>query len=564
MTCRLLSLSSEAMWPELLRLLENRDNPDQTVETDVRAMLDAVRKGGDSAVLEYVRRFDCPDMRPPLRVPAEDLEQAARDIPAESLDCIKQAADNIRAFHEAQKDRSWFLTRDDGTILGQKIEAVDRAGLYVPGGRGGNTPLISSLLMTAIPAQAAGVREIAVVTPPRADGTLNPHILAAAYLLGVHEIYRMGGAWAIAALAYGTETVAPVDVIAGPGNIWVTTAKRLVQGRVGIDMIAGPSEVLVLADDSANPEWLAADMLSQAEHDALASAICITDNEALAHAVIAELERQSATLPRADGTLNPHILAAAHLLGVHEIYRMGGAWAIAALAYGTETVAPVDVIAGPGNIWVTTAKRLVQGRVGIDMIAGPSEVLVLADDSANPEWLAADMLSQAEHDALASAICITDNEALAHAVIAELERQSATLPRADIVRKSLADWSAVVLVPDMDAAIALANRVAPEHLEVLMREPWSVLPRIRHAGAVFLGPYAPEPLGDYFAGPNHVLPTLGTARFSSALSVQTFCKRTSIIAASPAFAAANADAVARLARMEQLEAHARSMECRKQ
>ena len=409
MTCRLLSLSSEAMWPELLRLLENRDNPDQTVETDVRAMLDAVRKGGDSAVLEYVRRFDCPDMRPPLRVPAEDLEQAARDIPAESLDCIKQAADNIRAFHEAQKDRSWFLTRDDGTILGQKIEAVDRAGLYVPGGRGGNTPLISSLLMTAIPAQAAGVREIAVVTPPRADGTLNPHILAAAHLLGVHEIYRMGGAWAIAALAYGTETVAPVDVI-----------------------------------------------------------------------------------------------------------------------------------------------------------AGPSEVLVLADDSANPEWLAADMLSQAEHDALASAICITDNEALAHAVIAELERQSATLPRADIVRKSLADWSAVVLVPDMDAAIALANRVAPEHLEVLMREPWSVLPRIRHAGAVFLGPYAPEPLGDYFAGPNHVLPTLGTARFSSALSVQTFCKRTSIIAASPAFAAANTDAVARLARMEQLEAHARSMECRKQ
>ena len=243
---------------------------------------------------------------------------------------------------------------------------------------------------------------------------------------------------------------------------------------------------------------------------------------------------------------------------------MGGAWAIAALAYGTETVAPVDVIAGPGNIWVTTAKRLVQGRVGIDMIAGPSEVLVLADDSANPEWLAADMLSQAEHDALASAICITDNEALAHAIIAELERQSATLPRADIVRKSLADWSAVVLVPDMDAAIALANRVAPEHLEVLMREPWSVLPRIRHAGAVFLGPYAPEPLGDYFAGPNHVLPTLGTARFSSALSVQTFCKRTSIIAASPAFAAAHADAVARLARMEQLEAHARSMECRKQ
>ena len=426
MTCRLLSLTSEAMWPELLHLLANRDNPEQNVEADVRAMLDAVRKDGDKAVLDYVRRFDCPDMRPPLRVPAEAPERAAAELPAESLDCIRRAAANIRAFHEAQKDRSWFVTRDDGTILGQKIEAVDRAGLYVPGGRGGNTPLISSLLMTAIPAQVAGVRDIAVVTPPRADGTLNPHILAAAHLLGVKEIYRMGGAWAIAALAYGTETVAPVDVIAGPGNIWVTTAKRLVQGRVAIDMIAGPS-----------------------------------------------------------------------------------------------------------------------------------------DDSANPEWLAADMLSQAEHDALASAICITDNAELARAVIAELDRQSSTLPRAEIVRKSLADWSAVVLVPDMDAAVALANRVAPEHLEVLMRDPWSVLPRIRHAGAVFLGPYAPEPLGDYFAGPNHVLPTLGTARFSSALSVQTFCKRTSVIAASHAFASASADAVARLARMEQLEAHARSMECRK-
>ena len=224
----------------------------------------------------------------------------------------------------------------------------------------------------------------------------------------------------------------------------------------------------------------------------------------------------------------------------------------------------MDVIAGPGNIWVTTAKRLVQGQVAIDMIAGPSEVLILADASANPAWIAADMLSQAEHDALASAICLTDDEALARAVLDELDRQSAALPRADIVRKSLADWSAVVLTPDMDAAVALANRVAPEHLEVLTADPWALLPRIRHAGAAFLGPYSPEPLGDYFAGPNHVLPTLGTARFSSALSVQTFCKRTSVIAASRAFAAASADAVARLARMERLEAHARSMECRKQ
>ena len=412
MTCRFLSLTSEALWPELLQMLADRGNPDQSVEADVRAMLDAVRKDGDAAVLGYVRRFDCPAMQPPLRVSPEAPEQAAESLPSESLDCIRQAADNIRAFHEAQKDRSWFLTRDDGTILGQKISPVDRAGLYVPGGRGGDTPLISSLLMTAIPAQVAGVSEIAVVTPPRADGTLNPHILAAAHLLGIREIYRMGGAWAIGALAYGTESVSPVDVIAGPGNIWVTTAKRLVQGQVAIDMIAGPSEVLILAD--------------------------------------------------------------------------------------------------------------------------------------------------------ASAICLTDDEALARAVLDELDRQSAALPRADIVRKSLADWSAVVLTPDMDAAVALANRVAPEHLEVLTADPWALLPRIRHAGAAFLGPYSPEPLGDYFAGPNHVLPTLGTARFSSALSVQTFCKRTSVIAASRAFAAASADAVARLARMERLEAHARSMECRKQ
>ncbi|MEG2140801.1 MAG: histidinol dehydrogenase [Bilophila sp.] len=431
MSCRILTLTDESTWSELLNLLAGRVDPKQTVEADVRVMLDAVLQGGDTAVLDYTRRFDCPDMALPLRIPAEELDRAT--IAPESLRCIREAADNIRAFHEAQKDRSWFLTREDGTVLGQQITPVDRVGLYVPGGKGGETPLISSLLMTAIPAQVAGVREIAVVSPPRKDGTLNPHILATARLLGLTELYRMGGAWAVGALAYGTASVPSVDVIAGPGNIWVATAKRLVQGRVGIDMIAGPSEVLILADGSARPDWIAADMLSQAEHDTLASAICLT----------------------------------------------------------------------------------------------------------------------ADRD-------------LATAVLAELERQVATLPRAAIAQKALADWSAVALVPDMDVAITLANRIAPEHLEVLMDNPWSVLPRIRNAGAVFLGAYAPEPLGDYFAGPNHVLPTLGTARFSSALSVQTFCKRTSVIAASPAFAQHNADTVACLARMECLEAHARSMESRKE
>ena len=412
-----------------------RADPDHasehSVEADVKEMIAAVRTGGDAAVLDFTRRFDAPGMGGSFRVPVAALEEAAREVSADALAAIGKAAANIREFHEAQKERSWFLTRPDGTILGQRITPVDRAGLYVPGGRGGNTPLLSSLLMTAIPAQVAGVAEVAVVSPPREDGSLNPHILAAA-----------------------------------------------------------------------------------------------------------------------------------HLLGVREVYAAGGAWAVAALAYGTESVRAVDVIAGPGNIWVTTAKRLVQGQVGIDMIAGPSEVLILADASANPDWIAADMLSQAEHDALASAICLTDDAVLATAVLEALERRVASLPRADIARAALRDWSAVAVLPDMDAAVALANRVAPEHLEVLTAEPWNLLPRIRHAGAIFLGPYSPEPLGDYFAGPNHVLPTLSTARFSSALSVQTFCKRSSVIAASPAFARESAAAVAGLARMECLEAHARSMESR--
>ncbi len=431
MPCRVLNLRSKAEWPQLLHLTSGRAGSDASVEADVRAMLDNVRRRGDDALLDYTRRFDCPDLEPPLTVPEEALDRALAETDPEILRVIREAAANIREFHEAQKDRSWFLTRDDGTILGQRICPVDRAGLYVPGGRGGETPLISSLLMTAIPALAAGVREIAVVTPPRRDGTVHPAILAAARLLGLSEVHRTGGAWAVAALAYGTESVRAVDVIAGPGNIWVTTAKRLVQGRVGIDMIAGPSEVLILADESADPDWIAADMLSQAEHDTLASAVCVTWSEATARAV--------------------------------------------------------------------------------------------------PEALA---------------------------------RRLADLPRRDIAAKALQDYGAVVLVPDPDAAAGLADAVAPEHLEVLVRDPWQVLPQLHHAGAVFLGPWSPEPLGDYFAGPNHVLPTLGTARFSSALSVQTFCKRMSVIAASETFARTHAASVAALARLESLEAHARSMECR--
>ncbi|MBD5646438.1 MAG: histidinol dehydrogenase [Desulfovibrio sp.] len=432
MTCRLLHIQNEKDWASASQWLKGRTTPDAGVEAAVRDIIAAVRERGDAALVDYTRKFDAPEFTLPVRVSPQEIARAAASVPVENREYICGAAANIRAFHEAQLDRSWFVTRPDGSILGQRVLPVDAVGLYVPGGQGGNTPLISSLLMNAIPAQVAGVPRLAVCTPPRADGSVDAHLLAAAHLLDIEEVYRVGGAWSIAALALGTESVARVDVIAGPGNIYVTTAKRLLQGMVGIDMIAGPSEVLILADDSANPAWVAADMLSQAEHDALACAICVTDSPRL-------------------------------------------------------------------------AERLPQ----------------------------------------------------------ELEKQCAALPRAAIASRSLEDWGCIAVVPDLATGIAIANHVAPEHLEVCTRDPWAVLPHIRHAGAAFLGEHSPEPVGDYYAGPNHVLPTLGTARFSSALSVQTFCKKTSIIAASPAFLEKNAEAITALARLEGLEAHARSVEARR-
>lgn len=412
-------------------LLQRQDSG-QDVEDAVRAIVDAVRSSGDDALVEYTRKFDCPDFAPPLRVSGQEIARAAASVSVEHRELIASAAANIRAFHEAQVEKSWFITRPDGSILGQHVSPVDAAGLYIPGGQGGNTPLVSSLLMNAIPAQVAGVSRLAVCTPPREDGKVNPHILAAAHLLDIEEVYRVGGAWSIAAMAYGTQSILPVDVIAGPGNVFVTTAKRLVQGTVGIDMLAGPSEVLVVADSSANPAWIAADMLSQAEHDPLASALCTTDDPRLA-----------------------------------------------------------------------------------------------------------DSLLQA------------------------LQAQCADLPRASIALRSLEDWGGIIVVPNLSVAVAVANMIAPEHLEICTRDPWAILPHIRHAGAIFLGQHCPEAVGDYFAGPNHVLPTLGTARFSSALSVQTFSKRSSVLSVSPFFLQDNTDAIAAFARLEGLEAHARSVELRK-
>ena len=431
MICRILHLQSEQEWVKASQWLDGRFNPGDSVEGSVREILANVREKGDEALIDYTRRFDCPEFAAPLRVSEQDIAWAAASISPEHREQISEAAHNIRTFHKEQLEKSWFQTRPDGSILGQRVLPVDRVGLYVPGGQGGNTPLLSSMLMNAIPALVAGVPRVAVCTPPRKDGTINPHILAAAHLLDIDEIYRVGGAWSIGAMAYGTQSIDPVDVIAGPGNIYVATAKRLVQGTVGIDMVAGPSEVLVVADSSARPHWLAADMLSQAEHDMLASAILLTDD-------------------------------------------------------------------------ITLAEQVQQ----------------------------------------------------------ELEKQCSQLPKAQIASKSLMDWGAIVVVPNIMTAVAIANRVAPEHLELCVRDPWALLPHIRHAGAIFMGQHSPEPVGDYFAGPNHVLPTLRTARFSSALSVQNCCKKTSIVATSPAFLLGNAPAIASLARLEGLEAHARSVEIR--
>lgn len=430
--CRIINLQNEREWAAAGQWLQERGNPGSAdVESGVREILANVREKGDEALVNYTRQFDCPDFSGPIRLSEQEIALGAASVASEDREVIAQACSNIRTFHEEQKEKTWLQTRPDGSILGQMVNPLPRAGLYVPGGKGGNTPLVSSMLMNAIPALVAGVPEIAVCTPPRADGSVNPVILAAAHLLDIHEVYRVGGAWAVAAMAYGTQSIAPVDIIAGPGNLYVTTAKRLVQGRVGIDMIAGPSEVCVIADSSANVRWLAADLLSQAEHDPLASAVCIV--------------------------LDP---------------------------------------------------------------------------------------------------------LMAKAVAEELEAQCARLPRAEIASASLRDWGAIVVVPSLNDALSVANQIAPEHLELCIRSPWETLPYIRNAGAVFLGHNSPEPVGDYFAGPNHVLPTLGTARFSSALSVQTFCKKTSIIATSRNFMRDNREAIARLARLEALEAHALSVEVR--
>lgn len=432
MACKEIFYSGSEDWPEIKEWLELRKNPESKVDNIVREILSNVKTNGDSALIEYTRKFDCPEFDSSMmRVTMDQISMSFAEVKNDDLEIIEESIRNVRDFHRRQIQESWMITKPDGTILGQIVHPVDRVGLYVPGGQGGETPLLSSLIMNAVPAQVAGVKQIAVISPPRKDGTLNPYIIA--------------------------------------------TAKEL---------------------------------------------------------------------------------------GINEIYVSGSAWAVAALAYGTQTIRPCDVIAGPGNVFVATAKSQLVGQVGIDMIAGPSEIAILADSSANPIWLAADMLSQAEHDPLASAVLVTDNEALADRVKEELSRQASRLPRGEIAMKSLAAWGAIIIVPNLITGIDLVNNLAPEHLELAIDEPWSMLGKVKHAGAIFMGHNCPEPVGDYFAGPNHVLPTVGTARFSSALSVETFCKKSSLIYTDKNYVARHGGKIARMARLEGLEAHARSIESR--
>ena len=393
-------------------------------EAKVAQLLERVRLEGDAALLSLSEAFD--GVRPdPLRIPEARLQQAWDELPTPLKQALALAHGRILRFHEAQRPADLSLLGPHGEELGRRWSPVERAGLYVPGGRAAYP---STVLMNAIPAQVAGVERIVMVTPPGREGEPNATVLAAAHLAGVKEVYRVGGAQAIGALAWGTESIPRVDVISGPGNLWVTLAKKAVYGRVGIDSLAGPSEVLVIADHTALPEQVAADLLAQAEHDPLAAAILITTSEELAAAV----------------------------------------------------------------------------------------PLAIADQ-------------------------LIDH------------------PRAPIVRQALSDWGLIVLCGDLNEAAHLSDGFAPEHLELLVEDPEPLVARIRHAGAIFVGPFSPEAVGDYLAGPNHTLPTGGTARFAGALCVETFLRHTSLIRFNREALEATGEAVMELARSEGLHSHAESV-----
>jgi len=394
---------------------------EEGIRSRVEKIVNDVKVRGDQALAEYTEAFDGCAIRGRIRVEQEEINEACNRVGDRFLNALRQAKENILAFHRQQKQKDWFLQNKEGSVVGQIYRSLDRVGLYVPGGTA-NYP--SSVLMTCLPAVAAGVPEIVMVSPPDKDGSIPFATLAAAREAGVGEIYRVGGAQAIAALAYGTDTIRAVDKIVGPGNIYVTLAKKMVFGQVGIDMLAGPSEILIIGDGSIKAEYAAADLLSQAEHDARARAILLTPD---------------------------------------------------------------------------------------------------------PDW--------------------------AREVARAAEDQLAGLPRQAVAREALERFGAIILVDSLEEAFEAANRIAPEHLELLISDPWPYLPRVKHAGAVFMGPYSPEAVGDYWAGPNHVLPTGGCARFSSPLTVDDFCKRSSIISCSRAGLEKAAVPIRELAAAENLAAH---------
>jgi histidinol dehydrogenase len=426
---RRLSTREPEFLAQLDALLAFESSTDAGIERSVAEILANVRTLGDAAVLDYTRRFDQLDARimAELELPQAELAAAFKSLPGEQRNALEQAAVRIRGYHQRQKAESWEYTEADGTRLGQKISALDRAGLYVPGGKAAYP---SSVLMNALPAKVAGVKELIMVVPT----------------------------------------------------------------------------------------------------------------------------------PR--GEKNALVLAAAHLASVDRVFTIGGAQAVGALAYGTQTIAQVDKIVGPGNAYVAAAKRRVFGVVGIDMVAGPSEVLVIADASANPDWVAMDLFAQAEHDELAQSILLCPDAGFIERVAESIEKLLPALPRRDIITASLSGRGALIHVTDLDEACVIANRIAPEHLELAVAEPRRLADKIRHAGAIFIGHYASEALGDYCAGPNHVLPTSRSARFSSPLGVYDFQKRTSLIEVSEAGAQTLGPVASILAHGEGLMAHARAAELR--
>ncbi len=426
---RILQLSKETKSNILEDLLKRSPNSYGEYEDRVAAIIDTVREKGDEAIFSYTRQFDGADISADnIVVTKEEIEEAYATVDPTLLNVIRKALVNIREYHEKQRQYSWFDSKDNGIILGQKVTPLKRVGVYVPGGK---AVYPSSVLMNVMPAKVAGVDEIIMTTPPGKDGKICASTLVAATEAGVDKIYKVGGAQAIAALAFGTESVPKIDKIVGPGNIYVALAKKAVFGHVSIDSIAGPSEILVLADESANPRFVAADLLSQAEHDEMASAILVTTSRELAEQVSAEVDK----------------------------------------------------------------------------------------------------------------------------FVAQLSRK-------EIIQKSLDNYGYILVASSEEEAIETANDIASEHLEIVMKDPFTVMTKIRNAGAIFLGTYSSEPLGDYFAGPNHVLPTNGTAKFFSALSVDDFIKKSSIISYSREALEPIYKDIVQFAECEQLTAHANSIRVR--